>query len=258
MALINERPFYFSTIRRITAAVGTVFDNISIVRKDTPTSKEVIRKVPIGYGSKQHYFMRMDSGISTKPGDIQVNTVSPLIGYVMTGISRDPSRSLNRLNLRKKEIHIGPNNEKLRYNQLMSVPFNLEYSLSVFAKNMDDGLQIIEQFVPYFSPSINLRVKEIPEMDIWNDVQLTMADSIGVNDSFETGFTDRRELTWDFTITAKTNLYMPITEQKVIMKSIVDIDNFNPLYNLEIMTVTPLPGEFVNKNNSTVEIELNG
>ena len=256
MALINERPFYFSTIRRITAAVGSVFDNIAIVRKDSPSADEVLRRVPIGYGSKQHYFMRMDSGISTKPGDVQVNVTSPMIGYVMTGISRDPSRSLNRLNHRRREVQIGTDAEKFRLKQLMCVPFNLEYSLSVFAKNMDDGLQIIEQFVPYFSPTINLRVKEIPELDIWNDVQLTMADSIGVNDSFESGFTDRRELTWDFTITAKTNLYLPITEQKVITRSIIDIDNLDPLYDLEIMTVYPRPGEMEDKFNSIVEIEL--
>ena len=94
-------------------------------------------KVPVGYGSKMHYFYRMDAGIRTKAGEVSVNATSPMIGFVMTGFNKDASRSLNRLNDRRLEVKIGElYGERYRKKQLMSVPYNITYSLSVFAKQI--------------------------------------------------------------------------------------------------------------------------
>ena len=41
------------------------------------------------------------------------------------------------------------------------VAYNINMSLYAIAKNQDDGLQIIEQILPYFQPEYSVTVKPI-------------------------------------------------------------------------------------------------
>ena len=42
--------------------------------------------------------------------------------------------------------------------QYMPVPYNLDFTLYVMAKNSDDALQIVEQILPYFNQTIRLQL----------------------------------------------------------------------------------------------------
>ena len=48
-------------------------------------------------------------------------------------------------------------------------PYNINVALYIYAKNQDDGLQILEQILPYFNPDFNLSITAIPELNIQND-----------------------------------------------------------------------------------------
>lgn len=256
MATIHGTPFYFASIRKIVASFGTVFNNISIQRRDEAGVLQKDFKVPVGFGSKSHWYNRIEKGVMTEEGGIQTAMVVPRIGYMLKGLNYDAPKKLNRNLRNKRDIETLATGEKIRKNQYTPVPYKLDFELSIYSKNMDDGLQILEQFAPYFSPTVNLRILEIEELDLWNDVQISMSPGITLNDAIEDGFTSRRTITWDFSFSVSANLYPPITQQKVILTSIVDIDNLDPVYDLETITVAANAGETSNRENSTTTIVI--
>ena len=52
------------------------------------------------------------------------------------------------------------------------MPYDFNFSLSVFVKNADDGVQILEQILPFFTPEWTTTLKIIPEMNIKHDVNI--------------------------------------------------------------------------------------
>ena len=51
--------------------------------------------------------------------------------------------------------------EKQLDTQYMPVPYNLDFELYILAKNQDDGLQIVEQILPYFQPEYNVTITPV-------------------------------------------------------------------------------------------------
>lgn len=249
-----ERAHYsHGTIRKLVVAFGTVFNGIKIFRKDDGPSGKVY-SVPIGYGAKSHWYYRMEDGPEN-----QSSLPVPRMGFVYSGGGYDSPRALNRLNkLQFDEVVEDEAGGKVRSVSLNQVPWKFNFDMTVYSKNMEDALQISEQFLPFFSPTVNLKILEIPELDHWSDIEIALASSPTLTDSFEEGFSNRRVITMDFSFEVSGWLYPPVKKQKVITKVISDIDN--PLtdyrYDLETITVQANPGELSNKNNSSVTIEI--
>lgn len=234
-------------------AFGTVFNGIKIFRKDDGPSGKLY-SVPIGYGAKSHWYYRLEDGPET-----QSSLPVPRIGFVYSGGGYDAPRALNRLNkLQFDEVVEDEAGGKVRTVSLNQVPWKFNFDMTVYSKNMEDALQISEQFLPFFSPTVNLKILEIPELDHWSDIEIALASSPTLTDSFEEGFASRRVITMDFSFEISGWLYPPTKKQKVITKVIADIDNplSNYRYDLETITVEARPGELKNKNNSSVTIEI--
>ena len=78
--------FYHETIRKVVVAFGTMFNDISIVRKDN--SGDIIQsmKVPLAYGPRQKFLIRLrDDPDLTK----QVAITLPRIGFEIQNLSYD-------------------------------------------------------------------------------------------------------------------------------------------------------------------------
>jgi hypothetical protein len=111
--------------------------------------------------------------------------------------------------------------------------------LYVYARNQDDGLQIIEQILPYFNPDYNLTLKAIPELNIQNDLPILL-NTIGFEDDYEGDFVTRRSVMWTLGFTVKLNFYGPVNKQGVIKKVITNTFNSPDLTNQQQkITVQP-------------------
>ena len=110
--------------------------------------------------------------------------------------------------------------------QYTPVPYNMNFELFVMAKNSDDGIQIVEQILPYFQPEYTVSIKEVPEMDIVRDVPVVL-NSIAYEDSYEGDFQTRRAIIYTFSFIAKSYVYGPVTTAKPITK--VEVDTYADL-----------------------------
>ena len=105
----------------------------------------------------------------------------------------------------------------------MPIPYNLNFELAIMAKNQDDGLQILEQILPFFQPSFNLTLNLVPTLDEKRDYPVTLT-SIDYEDVYEGDYDTRRTLVYTMQFVAKTYLYGPVQDKsgEVIKKAILD------------------------------------
>lgn len=91
--------FYHETIRKIIVSFGTMFNDIHIVRKNNSGAITQSMKVPLAYGPKQKFLVRLDQDASL---DSKVSITLPRLGFEIQNLSYDATRKLNRVQKFKK------------------------------------------------------------------------------------------------------------------------------------------------------------
>ena len=207
--------FYNETIRKTIIAFGSLFNDINITRKNAEGTAVQYLKVPLAYGPKQKFIIRLEGDPNL---DQKVAITLPRIGFEINGLDYAPERKLNRI-MKKRKVQ-GATDDKLKsmMTQYSPVPYNIGLELFVMARNSDDGIQIVEQILPFFQPEYTVSIKEVPEMDTIRDVPIVL-NSISYEDTYEGDFTTRRAIIYTFNFTAKTYVYGPVTSSKQITKS---------------------------------------
>ena len=229
--------FYHETIRKVIVAFGTTFNNIQLVRKDNDGNIKQSMKVPLAYGPRQKWLVRLNEDADLSK---TVAVTLPRIGFEIQTLSYDSSRKLNRVQKFKKVK--GANSNRLD-TQFMPVPYNLSIQLYIMAKQSDDALQIVEQILPFFQPDYTLTINDMTDMGIKRDVPIVLND-ISYEDNYQGDFETRRALIYTLDFTAKFYLYGPVTSSAVIKT--VQVDQFadikdNAPRREQRYTVAPTP-----------------
>ena len=203
-------------MRKVVVAFGTMFNDINLVR--TNNAGEVIQtmKVPLAYGPKQKWLARLqeDPNITKK-----VAVTLPRLGFEIQTISYDSTRKLNSIQKLKKVNSSAQG--KTMSQQFMPVPYNMDFQMSVMAKNSDDALQIVEQILPFFQPDYTVTLNDNTAMGTTRDVPIVLTN-VGYEDNYEADLITRRAIIYTLDFTAKFYLYGPVTDQKVIKTVQVD------------------------------------
>lgn len=122
------------------------------------------------------------------------------------------------------------------------VPYILNFQLSIYAKNQDDALQVVEQIIPYFNPEYVVTIKEIPELNISRDIPIVL-QSVNYTDDYEGDFASRRVLMYTLDFTMKTFFYGPINQNQGVIKDTTvnsrDYDNYGMMQSVQAV-VNPL------------------
>ena len=209
--------FYNEGMRRLTIAFGQIFNNIVVQTKDANGSVVKRFTVPLAYAPKEKFIVRL-----TQQGDLmdkQFATVLPRMGFEISGIEYDPSRKLNKLQKFRKPKTDGSTSDqtnKMDFNY-SPVPYNITYKLFIFTATAENGLQIVEQIVPYFQPDYTVTINMVPDLGIKRDVPIIIGD-IQYEDSYDGNFETRRAVIYTMTFTAKTYLYGPATAGGIVRK----------------------------------------
>lgn len=196
--------FYHGTTKKLIIAFGSVFNNIHVEHKEADGTVLKDIKVPLAYESRKKYLARLIQ-------DSKKNRAVPRMGFIMSGLEQDLSRSANQMT----EFRFNHTDNNKAYVMLNPVPYNFTFTLDVYVDLMDDGLQIIEQILPYFAPDFNVVIEEIPELDMRRDIPIELT-AVTMADEFEGDFSEQRIVNWNLDFEVKGWLYPPVREQEIV------------------------------------------
>jgi hypothetical protein len=212
--MLNDH-FYHSAIRRTISAFGTIFNNIKVARKDSAGEIKQITRVPLAYGPKQKFLARLEGQADFN--DPKVAIKLPRMSFEITSLTYDSATKLPKMN---KVVRGGTgNNKKTLYTY---APYLMGVQLSIMVKNQDDGLQIVEQIMPYFQPEYTITINEVPEMGIKSDVPIVLS-SVQLAEDYEGDFLSRRAIIYTLDFELRVRFYGPVKEQAVITVADADI-----------------------------------
>ena len=229
--MLGQQHFYNRTIRKVVVAFGTLFNDIQIVRYNTNGSPREIFKVPLSYGAKEKYMTRLTADPDLRKS---IATTVPRISFEMTGMSYDSGR---------KQIstmrNFSANTSTSLNAQYVPVPYNFDFSLSIYTRNTEDGTQILEQILPFFTPDFTVTVDFIQPMNQKYDLPIIL-NSVTPTTDYEGDMMSTRLITWDLEFTAKGYIWPAVRTGKVIRQANTNIyqQENNTTYNLVQSFVT--------------------
>ena len=235
--------FYHKQIRNAVIAFGTIFNNINIRRLDSSGNPLQAIRVPLSYAPKEKFIARLDQQSDLTGTDSKVALTLPRMSFDITGYAYDPTRKLNK----NQKISVAKNTsgDNKRVNtQFSPVPYDVSFDLNIYTATSDDGLQIIEQILPYFQPDYTVTmIMDRSYMDTKRDIPFIL-ESVDYEDSYTGALTDRRRIIYTIKFTAKIYLYGPITTSAIIRNAEADMytntSDANPSRSQRV-TVTPNP-----------------
>lgn len=219
--------FYNSTIRNLVVAMSSLFNNITVRRYDDfgNVSKE-ISPVPLKFGPLSKYYMRRMEDGSLKRYYIQL----PTMALTIAGFNYNPDRATST----KERRHISDpdsyNNPEDFLSDMMPAPWDVNFTLSIRTESFQDFCQIVEQILPFFNPSVYLRIKEFNTINLERDIRVTLN---GMNNDFSEDIEEDtvRTVNGSLDFTADAWFYKPLESSKVINK-IKTKYGFDPSYNM--------------------------
>jgi len=219
--------FYHQHIRKAIIAFGTLFNNIQIRR--TNPEGDIVQSlfVPLSYAPKQKFIDRIREAPDLETGRATFAITLPRMGFEITNFSYDATRKLTTTQTVRSVNVAGNANTGIRHS-FVSTPYNMGISMSVYAKNQEDGLQVVEQILPYFNPDFNVTLNTIPDLGVKNDLQIIL-DSVDYQDEWEGSFDKRLSVIWNLNFTMKLNFFGYVYDSNLIKTVIQNIYADNTL-----------------------------
>ena len=250
--------FYHKQIRNAVIAFGTIFNNINIRRFDSSGNPLQAIRVPLSYAPKEKFIARLDQQADLRGEDSKVALTLPRMSFDITSYTYDPTRKLNK-NVKLAVTKNTSGDNKTVNTQFSPVPYDVGFDLNVYTATSDDGLQVIEQILPFFQPDYTVTmIMDRDFMDTKRDIPFVL-ESVDYEDSYTGALTDRRRIIYTLKFTAKIYLYGPITSSAVIRKVSADTytntEGNNP-FRSQRVTVTPNPTSADKDDNYTYTTTL--
>lgn len=238
--MLSNPSFYYRSIYNVVLAFGNMFSDIHIVRKH-PTDQSLNKTimVPIRYGPRQKWLAELeqdpDKGIPGKERQVQITL--PLMTYQITSFAYDGTRKLPNIG---RHAHVITNQTNILSAQYNPVPYDIGFELCILLKHLEDGLMIIEQIVPFFTPDFTVTLNDIPAMALKKDVPIVL-NGYSAESTTDTNWTDSQAIQWTMNFTAKAYLYPPIKEVKVTTEANIRMRIEEEIFRID--TTTPLPAD---------------
>jgi len=228
---------YNRIIRKLVVGFGNLFNEITLARFNPNGSEAERFVIPIAYATKERYVMRLEDDLNL---DKKVQVALPRFSFEMTGLAYDASRKQNTNTRNFAQTSTGV---IAQYNP---VPYNFDFNLYLYVRNIEDATQVLEHIIPYFTPDYTIKLNLVPEMGIIKEVPVVMNTA-----SHEIVYEgdrnqDTRMIIWTLNFTVKGFIYGKTSETGIIKHSITSIYNLitsDQLVEFDIDTTTGV-GEY--------------
>jgi hypothetical protein len=196
--MLKQKHFYNRTIRKIVVAFGTLFNDIQVARYDRNGNQKEVIKVPLNYGAKEKYLTRLTSDPNLVKS---IATSVPRMSFDLIGIEYDTSRKqMSTL------MNFSANDANSVKTQYAPLPYNFNFTMSIYVRHTEDGTQIVEQILPYFTPDYTVTVDLIPSLDQKYDMPIIL-NSVSPDTTYEGDMMETRLIIWTLEFTVKGYIF---------------------------------------------------
>jgi hypothetical protein len=195
--------FYNRALRKYVIGFGNLFNEITLVRYNPDLSEAQRMIVPIVYAPKEDYVTRLESDPALNR---KVQMTLPRMSFEMVGFNYDSSRKQNT------NIKNFAQTSQGLVSQYNPVPYNFDFNLYLYVRNIEDGTQIIEHILSYFTPDYTMKLNMIPEMGVIKDIPVVL-NSTSQDIDYEGNYErDTRVIIWTLAFTVKGHIYGKISQ----------------------------------------------
>lgn len=163
-----QQYFYDKQIRRYIQQFIRLFSGFSVQMGVSESKLPIFQQVPVRYGD----ISRMAAHIQRENSENITNTV-PFISCYVTDMSMAPERRVHQQHVEKVQVYekkrddasgqylneVGNTYTVERY---MPVPYNLTMNCDIWTSNTDQKLQLMEQIMVLFNPTLDVRTSNNP------------------------------------------------------------------------------------------------
>lgn len=161
--------FYDEQIRRYLTQFMRILGGFSVKTGKDRNGQEHYIQVPVRYGD----INRMAAHIMKNQSENMINTV-PFISCYITDLQASSERRMNPTHVDKVRVYEkkfdaaageyvdGEVGNTYTIERYMPVPYDLTVQVDVWTSNTDQKLQLMEQLLVLFNPSINLKTNDNP------------------------------------------------------------------------------------------------
>ena len=207
-------PTYNRIIRKLVVGFGNLFNDITLVRYNPDMTEAERMLVPIAYASKEDYVLRLENDYNL---DKKVQMTLPRFSFEMTGMTYDASR---KQNTNIKNFAQTPSGVQAQYNP---VPYDFDFSLYLYVRNIEDGTQVVEHILPFFTPDYTIKLNLIPEMGVVKEVPIILKNVSSEVTTEGNRDKDTRTVIWTFNFTVKGFVFGAVSSAGLIKTSITNI-----------------------------------
>lgn len=213
--------FYYRTIWQHVVAFSDLFNDIKLQvyekNKNSPEYGNIIgyKNVTTILAPKEKVISSLTAQVGSERAE--VDNILPKISIAWNGIELVPERlrgQRQKRNLFVEYIDSSAGVQRVKHYDLQTAPYSLKFEVVIWTKYMDDGVQILENILPFFTPETYISIKE-RGVEIERKCMVRL-DSINPNFVYELNEPDRRLLQWNLSFSVECNLYKPIYFDKEI------------------------------------------
>jgi hypothetical protein len=213
--------FYHKRVRTCVAVFGSLFNDLHVLRTDANGKVLSQVKVPLSYAPKRSFLERLEEMSNGEEAERRVAMKLPRMSFEITSIAYDSTRQLPKVNGFGGIVSSDNNSQRKMY---VGVPYNVSFSLAVYAKSQDDALQVVEQIIPYFAPQYTLTVKPFADQpNIKEDVPIVLS-GLDFQDDYEGALEQRRTIIYTLNFEMKVNFYGPELTQNIVREVSTNIN----------------------------------
>lgn len=250
--------FYDKQIRRYIQQFIRLFGGFSVQMGYTDDRLPLFQQVPVRYGD----INRMAAHITRENSENIVNTV-PFISCYVTDLNMAPERRMDQTHVDKVQVrekkydensgtYLNEIGNTYTIERHMPVPYNLVMNCDIWTSNTDQKLQLLEQIMVLFNPTLNIRTSN-NAFDWTAFGYVEMTNSIWSSRSVQSNIDDIIDVsTLTFTIPILITPPAKVKQQRIIHTIINQLETLtdDELSNLEGL---PVNAENVNYILTTFE-----
>lgn len=208
---------YNRIIRKMVVGFGNLFDNITLVRYNPDLTEAERMIVPIVYAAKEKYVKRLEDDPNL---DKKIQVALPRMSFEMAGLAYDSTRKQNTNFKNFAKVSNGA--VIAQYNP---VPYNFDFNLYIYVRNIEDGTQIIEHIMPFFAPDYTIKLNLIPEMGVVKEIPVIMNSATSEIEYEGDAMSETRMIIWTLNFTVKGYIFGKTSSAGLIKTSITNIFN---------------------------------